>query len=110
MRRKGMFRRISILVIGAAIACLVSAAVPAADLPKATLKILGDLKLQPGIMSGIDKELQVPPAWLTGARHEGAVKILGSWDNGQFAKMVAPFKERYPFIALEYSRGDFNAR
>jgi iron(III) transport system substrate-binding protein len=111
MWRKGTFvGRISILTIGAAIACLVSAAAPGAELPKATLKILRDLKLQPDIMSGIDKELQVPPAWLTGARHEGAAKILGSWDNGQFAKMVAPFKERYPFIALEYSRGDFNAR
>ena len=24
--------------------------------------------------------------------------------------MVAPFKERYPFIKLDYSRGEFNAR
>lgn len=79
-------------------------------LPKSTEKMLHDLKISPSIMSGIDQELAVPKAWMDGAKKEGAVKILGSWDVGQFAKMVEPFKERYPFIKLDYSRGDFNAR
>ena len=61
-------------------------------------------------MAGIDQELTVPKEWMDGARKEGTVKILGSWDIPQFQIMVAPFKERYPFIKLDYSRGEFNAR
>jgi iron(III) transport system substrate-binding protein len=83
----------------------------AADsLPKSTEKMLQDLKINPSIMAGIDHELTVPKEWMDGAKKEGTIKILGSWDTAQFSTMVAPFKERYPFIKLDYSRGDFNAR
>jgi iron(III) transport system substrate-binding protein len=98
------------LLIGAALV-VAAASVAAADpLPAATAKILKDLKLSPSLVAGVDQELAVPKAWIDGARQEGAVRILGSWDVGQFNTMVAPFKERYPFIKVEYSRGDFNAR
>jgi iron(III) transport system substrate-binding protein len=97
------------LLIGSALV-VAAASVAAADpLPAATAKILKDLKLSPSLVAGVDQELAVPKAWIDGARQEGAVRILGSWDVGQFNTMVAPFKERYPFIKVEYSRGDFNA-
>jgi len=98
------------LLIGSALA-VAAASVAAADpLPAATAKILKDLRLSPSLVAGVDRELAVPKAWIDGARQEGAVRILGSWDVGQFNTMVAPFKERYPFVKVEYSRGDFNAR
>jgi iron(III) transport system substrate-binding protein len=98
------------LLIGSALV-VAAASVAAADpLPAATAKILKDLKLSPSLVAGVDQELAVPKAWIDGARQEGAVRILGSWDVGQFNTVVAPFKERYPFIKVEYSRGDFNAR
>src|SRR5690349_5632580 len=60
----------------------------AADLPKSTQAMLRSLKIDPGIMRGIEEELTVPPDWLEGAKREGTVKILGSWDTQQFATMV----------------------
>jgi iron(III) transport system substrate-binding protein len=97
-------------LIGAAVTLAATHAFAADALPKSTEKMLQELKLSPGLMQGIDQELTVPGEWTDGARKEAVVKILGSWDVAQFAIMVAPFKERYPFIRLEYSRGDFNAR
>jgi iron(III) transport system substrate-binding protein len=98
-------------LIGVAVAGALHASATAAEvLPKSTEKMLHVLKIAPSVMSGIDEELTVPDAWMDGAKQEGTVKSLGSWDIGQFAKMVEPFKERYPFIRLDYSRGDFNAR
>mgnify|MGYP003335467515 CR=1 FL=1 len=41
---------------------------------------------------------------------EGTVKILGSWDIPQFQIMVAPFKERYPFVNLRYERAGTTGR
>ena len=96
--------------IAALFACALAAAASAAELPKATQGMLRQLKIDPGIMRGIDEELTVPLDWLDGAKREGTVKILGSWDTQQFATMVAPFKERYPFLRLDYARGDFDAR
>lgn len=102
---------VSRILIGVVAAGALTASVMAADaLPKSTQKMLSDLKIASTVMSGIDQELAVPTAWMDGAKKEGTVKILGSWDIGQFNAMVAPFKERYPAIKLDYSRGDFNAR
>lgn len=77
----------------------------AADLPRATQKMLGDLKFDPGILSGLDKELDVPQAWIEEAKKEGELRISASWDPPQFTKMTAAFHERYPFIKTAYARG-----
>ena len=42
----------------------------AAELPKATQKILQETKLPEAILSGLDKELMMPDAWLQGAKKE----------------------------------------
>jgi iron(III) transport system substrate-binding protein len=99
------------IAVAAALTAALPVAAPAADaLPKSTEKMLHELKLSPTLIAGIDNELAVPAEWIAGARKEGTVKVLGTWDPGQFATMVGPFKERYPFVRVEYSRGDFNAR
>jgi iron(III) transport system substrate-binding protein len=100
--------QVAALAAGLAVCASLSAA--AGELPKATQKMLKDLKLDPGILSGLDKELDVPQAWIDGARKEGTIRISATWDPGQYRKMVAAFEERYPFIKHEYSRGSRQER
>src|SRR5258708_19696623 len=82
-----------------------SARLPAASapLPKATEEIVKKLKLEPSVLANIDKELEVPKAWLDGARKEGKLRIFSTFDPGQADILARPFKERYPFINIEYS-------
>ena len=94
----------------AAFALVVSAPSFAADVPAAMKEILSSLKLDESILSGLDKELDVPQAWVDGARKEGTFRITGSWDPSQFTAMTKPFIARYPYIKPAYSRGSFNDR
>ena len=82
----------------------------AADLPKATQKALQKLKLDDSILKGLDKELDVPKAWVDAAGKEGEVVILGTWSNKSFPKMTQPFRERYPNIKLNYHRARTSER
>jgi iron(III) transport system substrate-binding protein len=82
----------------------------AADLPKATQKVLAELKLDASLMKGLDAELKVPKAWLDGAAKEKEVVILGTWPNKHFRTMAAPFRERYPFVKLNYHRTGTSGR
>jgi iron(III) transport system substrate-binding protein len=72
------------------------------DLPKATLQLLQQLNEDPAILSGLDKELAVPDAWIEGARKEGTFKLAGTWSGKAYKDLVKPFAERYPFIKLQY--------
>ena len=87
-----------------------SAAGAAADLPKATQKVLAKLKLDASVLKGLDAELKVPKAWLDGAAKEKEVIILGTWRNREFRGMMAPFKDRYPSVKLNYHRSATSAR
>jgi iron(III) transport system substrate-binding protein len=82
----------------------------AADLPKATQKALKELKLDAALLKGLDDELKVPQDWLDGAAKEKEVVILGTWDDRQFRAMTAAFKERYPFVNLNYTRTGTSGR
>jgi iron(III) transport system substrate-binding protein len=84
--------------------------VEAAELPASTKAILAKLKVEPGILKGIDAELKVPAKWLKQAAKEGSFKITGSWDPSQFRALTAPFRERYPNIKINYSRGGLHDR
>jgi len=76
---------------------------PAAPLPKSTQNILKKLKLDPSILSGVDEELQVPKGWIEKTRQEGKLKVRSSSITPKELKLfLAPFKERYPFIDIEY--------
>src|SRR4051812_46909097 len=92
---------------------LVPASLPgaaAAPLPKASQAYLAQLHLDAAILDGIDAELVVPPAWIDGAKREGKLKMVGSWDPDQFTKIIAPFRERFPFVQAEYSRAAYTNR
>src|SRR5438128_1832079 len=82
----------------------------AAPLPKATEEMAKKLKLDPKSLVNIDKELQVPQAWLDGAKKEGKLRVFSTLDPGQAEVLFRPFKERYPFIAIEYSRASHEDR
>lgn len=82
----------------------------AAELPTATREILTELKLPESILSGLDRELEVPAAWVDEAKARKKLSILSTWDTNQFRKMVEPFKARYPFIDITYARSSYNQR
>jgi iron(III) transport system substrate-binding protein len=87
-----------------------AATASAADLPASTKAILAETKLPESILSGLDKELEVPAAWMDEAKARKKLSIVSTWDNNQFRKMVAPFKERYPFLDITYARSSYNQR
>jgi ABC-type Fe3+ transport system substrate-binding protein len=82
----------------------------AAETPKATLKAVTDLGLQPSILDGLDAELDVPKEWIEGAKQEKEVIVSGTWEAREFRDMTAAFRERYPFINLRYERASTTGR
>jgi iron(III) transport system substrate-binding protein len=82
----------------------------AAPLPKATQDDLKKLKLDPSLLSDIDKELTVPQGWIDGAKKERRLRIFSTFDPPQADVVVRAFKERYPFIAIEYNRASHEDR
>ncbi len=98
------------LILGLAMAPSEGQAQGLASLPKSTQEILKKLKLDPSILQGVDKEMVVPKAWVDGAKKEGKLRIFSTWDPPQAEKIFAPFKERFPFIAIEYSRASHEDR
>ncbi|MGH7831428.1 MAG: ABC transporter substrate-binding protein, partial [Candidatus Binatia bacterium] len=54
--------------------------------------------------------LQVPQAWINGAKKEGKLRVFSTFDPPQAEVLFRPFKERYPFIATEYSRASHEDR
>lgn len=89
---------------------LMSGTVQGADLPKATQKTLKKLNLDASILEGIDEELKVPQKWIDGAKKEGAVTIYATLSTKRFNRLIGPFKERYPFIKVNYTRARTSAR
>ena len=81
-----------------------------APLPRSTEEMVRKLKLEVGVLANSDKEQEVPKAWLDGARKEGKLRIFSTLDPGQMDVLLRPFKERYPFIAIEYSRASHEDR
>jgi ABC-type Fe3+ transport system substrate-binding protein len=82
----------------------------ATDLPKSTQAVLQQLKLTPDILDGLDAELTVPPEWVVKAHASPTVKIAGSDDVPLYTAMIKPFRERYPFLKIDYYRGSANER
>jgi ABC-type Fe3+ transport system substrate-binding protein len=82
----------------------------AAETPKVTLKAITDLGLQPSILDGLDAELDVPQAWVEGAKQEKEVIVTGTWEAREFRDMTAAFRERYPYVNLRYERASTSGR
>jgi iron(III) transport system substrate-binding protein len=85
-----------------------SAAAP--QLPKATVEDLKKVKLDPSVLSDIDKELAVPQSWIDGAKKERHLRIFSTFDPPQADALMRGFKERYPFIQIEYNRASHEDR
>src|SRR5690349_6313598 len=81
-----------------------------APLPKATQDDLKKLKLDPSILSDLDKELTVPQAWIDGAKKEKHLRIFSTFDPPQAEVVLRAFRERYPYIAIEYNRASHEDR
>ncbi len=81
-----------------------------ASLPKSTQEMLKKLKLDATILSDIDKELQFPKEWVDGAKKEGKLRVYSTIDPPQADVLFRPFKERYPFLAIEYNRASHEDR
>ncbi|HEX9743237.1 MAG TPA: extracellular solute-binding protein [Nitrospiraceae bacterium] len=99
-----------ILLGMSALAMVLAQGAFAAELPKATQQALAQLKLDASVLDGLDAELDVPKAWLDAAAKEDEVVILGTWGNKHFPAVTAPFRERYPFVKLNYHRAGTAAR
>ena len=72
-----------------------------AELPKSTRDILAKTKLNPSVLADVERELEVPKDWTERAKKEGRVRILATFSPTESKAMYAPFRERYPFIAVE---------
>jgi iron(III) transport system substrate-binding protein len=108
MRLKSFFRLRSLFMAMPLV--LLTSISFSAPLPKSTEEILKKLKLDAAILSNIDKELEIPKGWLESAKKEGKLRMFSTMDPGQADVLFRPFKERYPFIALEYSRASHEDR
>ena len=99
-------RNLKFLTFSAVVAAIyVVAPVHAAEpLLEATKRILSEMKLDVSLMKGLDKELAIPKAWISGARKEKVLRVIGTWDFEQHAGYLAAFKERYPFLTIKYVR------
>jgi ABC-type Fe3+ transport system substrate-binding protein len=106
MERETVMRNLKLYVLPGLISAAMMA-VPAGaaeKLPAATMKILTEMKLDPMIMEGLDKELAIPAAWVKGAKAEKELKVIGTWDFEQHKGYLAAFRERYPFLKINYVR------
>lgn len=103
--------RIILMGAGAALALAAGGAGDAlAETPASALKLANELNISAPLMAGWEAEHKVPAAWIAGARKGGKLRISGSTRPADFERAVAPFRERYPFIKLNYTRGSRNTR
>jgi iron(III) transport system substrate-binding protein len=96
-------------VVGVA---LIAGGTATAETPKSTQRMLEELKLVGDpLVANLDEEASnAPQAIVDGAKKEGALDISGSINDEEFRKLIAPFKERFPFVNVRYFSGDQNSR
>lgn len=82
----------------------------AIELPASTKKMIAELKLDPKIFDGTEDEYVVPAEWREGAKKEGTLRVVGTWERDQVAKVIAPFRERYPGIKVDFTFGNRETR
>lgn len=105
------WNRLNLSVAAVAWLLMMAPVASAADLPKATQKMLKDLGLVGDpLVADLNEEARAPDALVAAARKEGGFDYSSSFSPAIFSKMSAPFRERYPFIKIKYSSGDQFAR
>jgi len=58
----------------------------------------------PARAAEVPKELQVPQAWIEGAKREGKIVVYGSETPQESNAIHQVFNKRYPFIAVEFTK------
>lgn len=95
-----------VLLRGALAALLMFAGgAQAQQLTNAFRDVLKERKLSTALLSGLDQELNVPAAWIAGAKKEGKLRVTMTMDEQNFEKVRKIFNARYPGIEIEYARG-----
>jgi iron(III) transport system substrate-binding protein len=76
------------------------AAEPIADIQA----IVQKMKLDgPAVLSGLDRQLAIPQAWVDAAKKNGKLSVYGTFEPDEFDALIAPFKKRYPYVDVKYS-------
>lgn len=99
-----MRSRVMPVLVALGLAIALPSAAPATELLNTTKQILQDLKMGPAVLDGLDEELAVPAEWSEKARQEGKLRVYGTWDVPEYTAYSKPFRERYPFIDIAYTR------
>ena len=97
-------KALTMAAASAAVFTLMAAPVTAAELPKATQKVLKAKGLSADVLKGLDKDLAVPQKWVDAAKKEGTLRIRLNLSEQNFNRLIPPFHERYPYIKTEYTR------
>lgn len=96
---------------GAALVLAMGQAIDArAETPASALKLAKEYDMPAQAIAKWESEHQVPAAWIAAAKKEGNLRISGSSRALDFDRMAVPFRERYPFIKINYTRGSRNTR
>jgi iron(III) transport system substrate-binding protein len=78
----------------------------AADtIPSSALKALKKAGLAAADLKGGEKDMAVPQAWIDGSKKEGKLLFRFNVSPKHYEEMFAPFRERYPWVKIEYTRG-----
>jgi ABC-type Fe3+ transport system substrate-binding protein len=97
-------------VLAAALMASFWTAGASAETPASALELAKEYAMPPELMAEWEAEHKVPMGWIAGARTEGGIRFSGASRPEDFERMVVPFRERYPFVKVEYTRGNRNAR
>lgn len=73
-------------------------------------RVLADLKFDAKVIDGIDKELQIPQAWLDGAKKEGPVILYDTIRPKEWEKIYSVFSARYPEVKIEHNEVNTSSR
>ncbi len=81
------------------------AAPASAATPDSALKMLKAAGMDAGALKGSESDFSGLGAIVKGAKKEGTLKFRLTYSPKHFRKMFEAFKERYPFVKIEYTRG-----
>ncbi len=102
-----MYRPVVLIAVSWILLSFAEAQVYSGSLPKSTIEMLKSLNVQPSLLDNVDRELQVPTDWLGKAKREGKLKIRGTpYTPKEVRVFLRPFRERYPFVDVDYAGGN----
>ena len=73
-------------------------------------KMLGDLKLDPKVLDGVEQELAIPQEWLEGARKEAPAIVFDTIRPKEWEQIYSIFSARYPDVKIDHSEVNTSTR